>query len=101
MKWIAALILFIACNSAFAESVTLDSVSFVYELESANSFDFAAGGTHQCGSNLYRVTSNVPESLNRKFSLVLVALTADKSLIVDAGPCQGDRRLVGWVRVYR
>lgn len=101
MKWIAALILFFTCSSAFAEPVTLDSVTFVYDVDVENIFDFAGGPNHQCGSNMYRVRSDNVESVKRRFSMVLVAVTADKSLIFNAGACDGDRRRVGWVRVYK
>lgn len=101
MRIPAVLLLLVVCSSSFAESVVLDSVSYVYDIDVENVFDFAAGANHQCGSNLYRVRSDNAESVKRRFSMVLVAVTADKSLIVNAGPCDGNRRLVGWVRVYK
>ena len=101
MKKFLVLILFAVCNNAFAEAVTLDSIDYVYELDADNSFDFAGGAIHDCGTNTYRVLSNSQESVNRKFSMLLMALASDKTVIVNAGACSGQRRLVGWVRVYK
>ena len=101
MKKFLVLILFAVCNNSFAEMVTLNSIDYVYELDADTSFDFAGGAVHQCGSNLYRVVSSAQESVNRKFSMLLMALASDKTVIVNAGACSGERRLVGWVRVYK
>lgn len=101
MKKFLLLILFAVCNTAFAESVTLSSIDYVYELDADNSFDFAGGAVHQCGSNVYRITSNSQESINRKFSMLLMALVSGNTVIVNAGACSGERRSVGWVRVYK
>ena len=104
MKKLLVLILFAVCNTAIAESVTLTSIDYVYELDADNSFDFAGGANHTCEdgtSNVYRISSNSQESVNRKFSMLLMALASGNTVIVNAGACAGDRRMVGWVRIYK
>ncbi len=91
--------LFISTNS-LAETISFDSIEYVYQLDSQHSFDFAGGASHQCGSNLYRVKSTSSESIGRKFSMVLAAFFAGETIIVSAGDCEGNRRVVSWVRVY-
>ncbi len=98
---IAALLLLLISTHSSAESVSLDSINYVYELNSQHSFDFAGGASHHCGSNQYRVKSTSSESIARKFSIVLAAFIAEKRIIVNAGDCEGDRRIVGWVRIQK
>ena len=89
---------FLSVN-AFAAELNLNSVSYVYEIGESNTFDFSSGPTHECGTNLYRVSSPSADSVNRKFSLVLSAFMADKKLIVNTEVCTGNRMKVSWIRL--
>lgn len=102
MKALLIAALTLSTSLSFAEAVTIDSVSFVYDIGVENSFDFAGGSTpNACGSYYYRTTTSTPNSLNRQFSMILMALAADKKIIVNTGECSEDRMLIGWVRVYK
>ncbi len=96
---LAAVILLMA-TSSYAETIHLETINYLYDLGHATAFDFEAGSTHQCGSKMYRVVSTDLEVLKRKYSMLLTAVVSGKKVIVDAGDCYGNRRLVDWTRIY-
>lgn len=102
MKALLIAALTLSTSLAFAEAVTIDSVSFAYDIGTENSFDFAGGSTlNKCDSYYYRTIASTPDSINRKFSMILMAIAADKKIMVNTEGCSEDRMLVGWVRVYK
>lgn len=93
---------FVAFMSQIAHSApkTIDAVGYVYVLEDGQSFDFAAGANHECGTNIYRTRADDAGVLNRKFSLILTAYTAGKRLTINTSNCDGNRLLFNWVRLH-
>ena len=92
---------FLSFPAFSAENVYGTSVSYVYQVGSEpTQFDFQSSRTNECGSSLYRVTSDDVHIANRKFSLVLAAFISGKRLAFhDTGTCAGNRALVSWVRI--
>lgn len=87
-------------QAVYATPKTIDAVGYVYVLEDGQSFDFASGVNHECGTNIYRTRADNPDVLNRKFSLVLTAYTARKRLTINTDNCDGNRLLFNWVRIH-
>ncbi|TRY33407.1 hypothetical protein FM019_05380 [Aliiglaciecola sp. M165] len=100
-------ILFITCflflqfELSAAEDVLNKQVSNVYQLDSdATTFEMRIEGPNSCGGVYWRVKSPNEAVANRKFSLVLTALTTKSPLSFhDIGVCEGDRSIVSWIRL--
>ncbi len=84
---------------AFADPVTIDKINYVYVLDSEKSFDFSGGSTHECGSTLYRTTTQTEDIANRKFALALAAYTAGKKVMINTEGCSSNRMKFGWIRI--
>lgn len=100
LRSIVITLFLLAATDSLAESVQLETIDFLYDLAHATQFDFEAGDTHVCGSKMYRVKSTDTDVLKRRYSMLLAAVVSGKKVILDAGSCDGSRRLVGWIRIY-
>lgn len=68
---------------SYPEAVTIPEIDFIYDLGMDKSFDFSGGEVHECGSKLYRTSSTTEDSINRKFSVILTAFAAGKSVVLN------------------
>lgn len=86
-----------------AMNVSPVKIGYVYQLNLSDTtgFDFQVPDRpNSCGSRLYRSYSADEHVANRKFSLVLTAFVADKRIsFYERDTCEGDRALVGWIRL--
>jgi len=75
----------------------------VYQPELAvTEFDILTDIPNGCSSSLYRVQRNSVELADRKFFIVLVAITTGTSFaFYDKEICVGNRSYAGWVKVTK
>lgn len=84
----------------FADAKTINKIDYVYVLDTEKSFDFAGGGNHACGSNIYRTHAETEAIANRKFSVALAAYTAGQRVTINTEGCSGNRMKFGWIRIH-
>ena len=102
MKYVIGLFFTVMTATALANTpVGPVSISYLYQLDNnSTEFEFSTGSYHNCGSDYYRVKSPSDAVANRKFTLVLEAFKLSKHIIFsDTETCEGDRRIVAWVRL--
>jgi len=103
MKYAIFLSLFICFPSFAGRDVRNTTVSYVYQLDSAETvFEFSSSIANSCGSSIYRVKSPNVHVANRKFALVLTAFSTQGNLwFHDREICEGNRSVASWVRLVR
>lgn len=103
--YIVALLVFTSTSLPFIPATAGDvgpvKLNYVYQLDSPDSFDFRVlGRTTSCGSTLYRIQNTDAAVLDRKFSIAMSALLANKDVeFFEKDVCTGGRMLVGWIRI--
>jgi|GEM_PF-1427365 len=96
------LTIFLSLPAEAQEIANRQRINFIYQLDDYDSFEIKIDARrHDCGSTFYKIKHDNAIVLERKFSMTMSALLAHREITFkEEGVCEGNRMMVGWIRIH-